>query len=268
MSEQSYGTDEVPTKQVKRRVIKVSKKESSGLASAWNDPWVRILTALIALAIIGSLATIIFALINGTISLTSAPLTASEAALNDARANLAEDPSLDNYSNVIISLGESGRFQEAYLLLDEARGMDFDVSRTQGLEYAYGSLLAMERKNSEAETVLLKVMNDLNAVYEEELARGGDKNWAMAYGIPENYLNSALILGDIYEREGRDTDALNMYNIFLEHTPTAADIIIARGNVKLRLGDNEGALEDFNDALRYLPDSVEALRGISQAEGN
>lgn len=267
MSKQSGGSVSQGAQPVRRVVVRKKQTQTPPTSKVWSDPMVRMLAAAIALVLIGALLTLIFALVNGSLSLTDAPADETSAAISRARAELEADPSAETYGRLIVGLGQSKRFSEAYSLLEEGRNRDFDQTRTQALEFAYGSLLAMEGKDDQAVEVLVKVMDDLKNAFESELARGDDQNWAMANGMPENYMESAHTLALIYEKKGQDDDALKMYDAFLKYSPLAADILIARGNLKLKMDDKKGALADFSEALRFVPDSTEAKDGIAQAEG-
>ena len=265
MSEHTRN-DEQDTPQPQRVVVRRKKKTAS--TRFWDDPVVRVLSAVIALVIVGALLTVLFAIINGQISLTPLPQDASSAALERARATLKSDPTAENYAAVIIGLGQMGRFDEAYRLLDEARGraqeFEEEIVRTQALQYAYGYVLALEGRDDEAIETLTGVMTDLMNAYEARLAGDEELNWALAFGVPRNYFNSALALASLYERGGLDSEALKMLDIFLEDTPTASDILAQRGNVKVRLGDTAGARQDFTEALRFDPNNLEAQNGLAQ----
>jgi len=65
---------------------------------------------------------------------------------------------------------------------------------------------------------------------------------------------------------GKWEDAIKTLNTALELDDRAADIITLRGWAELRSGDTKAAKEDFETALKYIPDYESAKSGLEQAE--
>jgi beta-phosphoglucomutase-like phosphatase (HAD superfamily) len=54
------------------------------------------------------------------------------------------------------------------------------------------------------------------------------------------------------------------FDEYLEERPTAADILVRRGYLRIENGDTKGAEADFRSALKFLPNDPAALDGLKQ----
>ena len=69
-----------------------------------------------------------------------------------------------------------------------------------------------------------------------------------------NEVNASLFAKALYEsKEGNFVDALESWDRFLVSAPTDAAALSNRGNVRLALGDSEGAILDQTSAIKILP---------------
>jgi len=104
---------------------------------------------------------------------------------------------------------------------------------------------------------------DFDRMYETDV----EPNWARGFGMHPNYYEAALSLASIYADREDLANQIEMLDVALEGFPTAGDLLIWRGQALLDQGDNEGAIQDFARALRFLPGDEEAVRGLEAAGG-
>ena len=238
-------------------------------ASVFRDPIVVVLGIIAAMLIVGALLTFVFAIINGVFTLDDTPRTFTSFNLASARRNLqiAEEKNMaEAWGGYIMALADNERMSEAKAQLAEAQAADLDVTRTQALKFAEAYLLELEGRDDEAALLYQELSDDLVKAYEQELERGGDKNWAIADGIPQNFLLAQVRLADIARRQGDLNAAVEYLSVYLEYSPMNAGIMVDRGNARLELGDKEGARKDFTEAQRFLPDDPDVLAGLEKAK--
>ena len=103
------------------------------------------------------------------------------------------------------------------------------------------------------------------AQHEARLAKGGKiAAAAKEAGYGDDYYNSALLKAQALVQLGRWKEAVEAYDVFIRVNPTAADILIDRGNAKAVLKDKAGAEKDFREALRFVPYDEEAKAGLKK----
>ncbi|MCL2491393.1 MAG: hypothetical protein FWE87_01395 [Coriobacteriia bacterium] len=235
-------------------------------SSMWSDPVVRVLGVLVVLVIIGGLMTLVSMLVTGVLPLAFSPQTSQDADIAQYQSIVEANQDPESWSRLIIALGNSGKMNEARKQLEAFRVADLDMTQTQAVAYAEASLLMMEDKYDEALLLLQKMRADLWEAYETELASEGEKNWAIAFGIPQNYFQATLDIAHIFIAQNRDAEALEMLDDYLSKLPTDASTLITRGKLKLRMNDIDGAEQDFLAAQRFLPDEEEILKGLEEIE--
>jgi tetratricopeptide (TPR) repeat protein len=238
--------------------------------SALSDSYVQVVFGLGALVIIGALLTIIFALVNGVIDIGSGiPRTMNDFTEIRAIAGIGVEQNAEGFGKLALSQISNGKYTEAENTIREGRARDFeDEERNQYLEFATAYLAHTRGNTQEAIEGYERTMELLLSAYNTALESSMSPNWAKAYGLHPNYYESAYMLSLLFFEEGNYEKQLEMLNIVIEGRPTNADAFVDRGNVKLELGDKEGAIEDFNEALRFIPDDEMALEGLKRAEGN
>ena len=258
----------------KEAIVKSASEGKSRVAktkpqSVGADPYIRNLLAIAALVIIGALLTMVFAVLNGVIDFNQERVTnVDEFAIARATALSDVDGTAGNISHLAIALINNGQLSEANALIQDALLMEWpDTERSQGIMFAYAALaeaqgnldLAIERY----EYVMENLRKDFDRVYASDV----EPNWARGFGMHSNYYESAVAMAFIYEQKGDIEKQIEMLDIAISGMPTAADLILWRGQLKLAQGDNAGAIEDFNNTLRFLSDNEEALRGLEEAGG-
>jgi len=234
-----------------------------------RDPIARIIAGAIGLMIIGALLALVFALTSGFFVIGDSPQNYDEQKVISTRNYLliADDRSkAQAWADYIMALELNGQSSEARDELALAQAENLEVERSQAIMFAHAFLLEREGRIDEASALYTELSALLMEAYETELARGGDKNWAIASGVPENFLRAQLSLASFAIKAKDWESALSYLDTYLEIKSTDAGVLIDRGNVKLELGDKQGALKDFERALMFLPDDPEALEGKKQAE--
>ena len=247
---------------------KESKPQRSGQrGSIWGDPVTRILILAIGFVIVGGLMTLAGMLVLGVIPLNPSPSNIATAQLSNDQAVLKSQPTADNWGSLIVALGQSGRMAEAQQQLAAAQKAKLDVTRNQAILYAEAQLLIMQKKYTEALPILEQVRTKLREAYEKELKTGGlDQNWAITYGMPTNHYDATLDIARIYQTQGKNKEALDMLNYYLKGNPMEAGVFIDRADLKYTMGDFKGAVADYQQALKYLPDNKEAQDGLKKAK--
>ena len=238
--------------------------------SAMEDAYVRNLLGIAALVVIGALLTIVFAVLNGVIDFDRTRATnIDEFTINRAMAYVeVEGGTAGSMSELAIAQIENGQFLEAERTIQDAFARNApDEERNQGPMFAY-ALLALRQGHYELAIERYEItMRDILEAWQRMYDSDEEPNWARAFGLHPNYYDSALELAFLYGARGDYDEQLVMLNIAAQGMPTNADIFIWRGQVKLARGDNEGAIEDFNQALRFIPNDEAALRGLEEAGG-
>ena len=243
-----------------------SKKPKSGAA----DPYIRNLLVIASLVIVGALLTMIFAALSGVINFDQTRVaTIDEFGVARAIAYAEDEQTAGATSQLALSLIENNQFVEAERVITEALEREWpDTERNQGIRFAYA---VFAHRQGEVDTAIeryIYVMENLRADFERVYNSDVDPNWARAFGLHPNYFESAIALSFLYRYKGDHAKEVEMLDIALYGMPTAADLLVFRGDAKLELGDNEGAIADFNEALRFIPDDEYALRGLELAGGN
>lgn len=245
--------------------VVVLREEKRKRPSIFNDPINRVLAVLIALTVIGALLTVVFALMNRVIDFDAGPSTLEERNEAYYEGQLGLEESAQAYSDYIVSLLQQRRIIEARGILTKAQELDLDVTQTQGLLFAEAQILRYEGRLDDSFNMNKQVTELLMDAYETEVARGGERNWALSGGIPNNYYLALLEMASIRIEQENWSDALVHLNTYLEDKPSEAGVLVDRGNVNLELGNNEAARADFEAARRYLGDDPEILEGLERA---
>ena len=246
-----------------------SRTASTKPRSAGTDPYIRNLLVIAALVIIGALLTMVFAVLNGVIDFNQERATnVNEFAVARATAVSDADGTAGSIAYLAIALINNGQLSEANALIQDALQVEWpDTERNQGVMFAYAVLAEAQGNFDIAIERYEYVMENLREDFDRMYATDVEPNWARGFGMHPNYYESAVALAFIYEQKEDYEKQIEMLNIAIEGMPIAGDLILWRGQLRLAQGDNVGAIEDFNNALRLLPDNEEALRGLEEAGG-
>jgi len=192
----------------------------------------------------------------------------AERDVASAGLRIHDNSNADDWQNYITALIADGQLERAERELERAKAFDPDVERGQQLLFAEAALLDGQGDVTAAVEILREVIEESIAAYKYERDYGPDEmNWAQARGI---HRNVSAGLGHIifYELgEGNYDAALYYMDLFLEHYPRDAGIMIERAEVRAQMGDAEGARADFEEALRFMPHDERAHAGLEQLGG-
>ena len=250
-----------------KRIKPAAAEQSTGRNSA--DSYVRTLMFLGSLFVIGALLTAIFAYFNGLISFDQdRATTIDEFTVARSRVYADVERTAGALSQLAIAQIGNGRFAEAEGTIQEAYALNSpDEERNQGPLFAHAILAEAQGQSDLAieryEEAMSRLREDFDRVFESDM----EPNWAQAFGMHPNYYEAAVALSFLYRDRGEYDKQIEMLNIAAEGMPTSADIFLFRGNAKLAQGDNNGAIEDFSEVLRFIPDDAEAKAGIEEAGG-
>ena len=233
------------------------------------DPYIKGVLGIAALVVIGALLTVISAFIFGVIDLDqSRPTTVGEFAVVRATAYADGERTAGSTGQLALALIDNNQFSEAERVLTEALGVDWpDIERNQGIMFAYAVLAHRQGEVDAAVERYIYVMENLREDFTRVYNSDESPNWARAFGLHPNYYESAIALSFIYRDKGEYDKEIEMLDIAIEGMPTSADLFVFRGRAKFEQGDDEGATADFNEALRFIPDDEDALKGLELVGG-
>lgn len=231
----------------------------------FHDPMVRGMAILAAGIVILFLATVLGALFTGVIGEPTGPRTYQEKQLAVSAAALstrAKDPAA--WGDHIAALIDAGQYSNAERAIKKGRATTNDTA-TADFTLSEARLNRAQGKHKEAIQLGERALKQIQAAYDAAIKEDGDAGTlAKSDGLPENYYATVLVIGYSYVDLDQPKDAITYFDMYIARYGTAADILIDRGNAKAKLKDIEGAEQDFRTALRFIPDSPEALEGLSK----
>ena len=233
--------------------------------SMFDDPMVRTLGYLAFGLTVAFLITALSAVLTGVTD-RSGPRSLAEREVAVAAAAIGEGNNDASVVGAYISaLISSGQYSRAEREIASARNKQIDDSTTAEFTLAEARVLNARGKYQEAVRAGERAIKQIQDAYQARLKAGGEKaRIAKNDGLPENYLEAVLVVA-YANRDLKQWDkAIASFDTYITSNPSAADILIDRGNAKVEAGDKAGAEADFRTALKYIPDSEEALSGLSR----
>lgn len=232
--------------------------------SMFADPVVRVLAILTVAIVVLFLASVIGILSTGVLT-PKGPRTLAEKELAEARTAVSmgttDTAMWGQYVAALVSAGQNSR---ARSVLEDAR-KNLDDSATGEFNLAEARILMSEDKHEEAIKAAQEAMAQVQASYDAEVAKGGlTGSRAVITGLDENYYIAVLIIAEASEALEDWETAIANYDIYIAKFRGAADILVDRGQAKLKVDDTEGAKKDFEEALKFVPDSKEALDALDK----
>jgi len=233
-------------------------------SSIFDDKVVRIMAFTATGVLILFLVTVVSALLTGVLQQTG-PRTLMERELTvTGKAIDAGTTDASVWGQHIAALVATEQYARARAAIADARE-SVDDSKTADIALGEVRLLRAQGEYQQALTAADKAIEQIDKYYEAQIARGGVVGRAAELqGKHENYYTAKLLKAKIYEDMEDWEGALEYYSQFIEGNPGAADILVDRGNVKLRLGDESGAEADFREALRFDPYYPRAHDGLER----
>lgn len=238
-------------------VVRVARR------SMFDDPAVARMAGAAGIILVLVLLVIVFGSYFGFL-FSDVPQTRDEVVLANWKAAVEQDgSSVDQHQSYVLALITAGDYAvaEQQIALIEGRE-DFDPAQAQNALFLKAEVARARGELDKALEMYTEAMELMDEAYEEKRAEGGETNWALAYGRHENYYISALARAGIYIERGDDAEALEMLDLYLANRADEPGLMVQRGEVKARLGDTQGAAEDFRRALTFIPDMPEALEGL------
>lgn len=208
------------------------------------------------------LASVVGVLATG-IATPSGPRSVAERQLLLA-SSTARGAAGDAGAPYITALVATGDFSAARIALLQARSGE-GTATMPALDLAEARLKYATADYADAITFADSAMRGFIQKYEQRIASGGAQATAAKnVGYGEDYYNAALVKAYCLSELGKFDAAIEAFDIYIEHNPTAADILVDRANARLEAGDQSGAEADFREVLKYIPDSTEALQGLEK----
>lgn len=187
-----------------------------------------------------------------------APRSEAERNLVRAEAETKRNPKdYKNWGLLALAQANMGRFADA------------EASIASGRKVADNGTLAVVYAD------IARLKGDLGeAIYRYEAAKkkavaeyAARKAELEAKGVLATEPNRALIeatvgQGQVYLAGGRYKEAKAQFDAALKLEPRMADVLVQRGDVEAKLGDEAAAKKDYETALRFVPQMPAALKGL------
>jgi len=233
-------------------------------SSIFDDKVVRIMAFTATGLLILFLVTVVSALLTGVLQQTG-PRTLMERELTvTGQAISAGTTDVSVWGQHISALAATNQFARARAVIADARE-SVDDSKTADITLGEVRLLRAQGEYQQALAAADRGIEQINKYHEAEIAAGGTVGRAAELrGRHENYYTAKLLKAKIYEDMEDWEKALEYYTQFIEGFPGASDILVDRGNIKLRMGDESGAEADFREALRFDPYYSGAHEGLER----
>lgn len=231
----------------------------------FRDPMVRYMTYAALGLVVVFLATVAGALMSGVFAPTG-PRSAAERQLltaADVVKRGAVGAAWAPYIDALVATGDLGSARAA---LGQARAtVASTTAPVPALDLSESRLLTAEGRFGDAVEAANKAQEGFQWDLDRRIAEGGDVGKAARQtGLAAGYYEAAMIKGAAYVQLRRFADAVKAYDVYIKAKPTAADILVDRGNAKAEMGDKAGAEKDFREALKYVPYDEEAKAGLSR----
>ena len=233
-------------------------------AGMFRDPVVRIMAYVALGLVVLFLATVVGAVVTGVLSPDGARTAAERQLLIAAAAVKAPGAGGETWAPYIDALVANGELRKARVALSRARASVVSTAAPD-LDLAEARLLRAQKRYTQAAEAADKAMKGYAAEQAARVAAGGETATAdEQVGLEENYYNAALVKAYAYVDLRRWKSAVGMFDIYISQFPTAADILVDRGNAKAAMKDKAGAEKDFREALRFVPYDKEAKAGLKR----
>jgi len=217
-----------------------------------------LLTAVLA-TIIVILAVVATAVLYG-LDVSRAPRTAAERAVATSEAATREQPKVaENWVDLTYAYVAAGRFSDARQA--SARGKKVENLPEFYIADAY--MLEQQGETDEALEAYDLAKQQATAEFDARVKAAAEKGArlsALNYGLAD----AAIFKGRLLAEQGETASALKEFDLALEIDPQMSDVLVERADLKVTLGDSDGARADYTEALRFVPDMPEALQGLER----
>lgn len=214
----------------------------------------------VSVVILATLATVVLY----GLQLDKAPRTLEERNLAVAQAAVIDAPD-DATSWLMLAYAQAGagRYSAAEEAIENGRA----VNDMAAFAIAYAYVAEAQGDTREAieryEAAKQQAVADAEA-HAAELAEVG-----VAYDVANTELvDAAVAKARLLAAAEQWESALVEYDVALRENPRMSDILVERGDLRHSLGDDAGAREDYQEALRFIPEMPEALEGLARIGGS
>jgi len=228
-------------------------------ASLFDDPLVRMLGFGVVGALVLFLATLLGALAMGILG-SGIPQTALERDLQGYAYQTeagSKDPEVwKGYVSALLDSGQNANAQRAVdkgiAVLGKSNTGDMAFAQTQ----VYYSTAKYDKAIKEA-TAAMKLIKD-------SFAREVKTSEVKGLTMSDNYWGILYLRAQSHVELKQWDKALKDFDEYLKEKNGASDVYVMRAEVKLEMGDKQGAIKDYRAALKYLPDYDLALDGLKK----
>jgi tetratricopeptide (TPR) repeat protein len=239
--------------------VKASARAASAASgTAFDDPVVRRLAWLAGLLVVAFLATIVSALFFGVLN-PPAPRTALERELSVARARVESTDTTatgQDWYDYSVALIAAKQYSKAERIIKQGTDGGFEDPTKQYFALAQTRLDIAQKDYEAALTHSKEGMTGLEKRYQEEQERFKATQQASdfyALGLTGNYDEFRLLRAEAFESLKRYDEAIAELDGYLTNQARAADILVWRGDLKVKAGDKQGAVADYENASMYMP---------------
>jgi tetratricopeptide (TPR) repeat protein len=226
------------------------------------DPVVRVLTGVLVVVVLLFLTTIVAALFLGVLG-SETPRTTRERDLVVGQYEVDAgntDPMV--WKQYIAALVDSGRIQEAQQVVD--RGMQVIDNRPGAdMTFAQTQVYYSDGKYEDAIATATEGMDALTA-YHEAQKNTDDTPESKGQPISDNYWGMLYLRAVSHRELGQLEQALEDFDVYLAEKKAASNVLLERGDLRLELGDREGAEADYRQALVHIPDYQPAIDALEK----
>ena len=233
--------------------------------SGSSDPVSFWLGAAIFGVIIIALASVASGLVFGMFNISGAPRTQTERDLAYYGERAGSDrTNAKVVAQLVDTLLRAGQLNKAQETLDQAMKT---AKADRSYLYAEQAQVYLTKKRydqaaKEADKAMKEAEKELEA-YMDNNEKNNRRRTAGAR-MPESYGSAALVKAGALVATKDWKGAVTTFDAYLVQSPTDSDVLCARAQAKVELGDKAGAAADFREALKFVPDYEPALQGLKQ----
>ena len=230
--------------------------------SMMADPVVRALVFVALGLVVLYLVTIVSALVQGIFT-PAAPRTALEKNLDYySQITMQQPRDTSLWHGYIEALIQDGQYDKAQTIIDQATKA-IDQKSTQDILAGQVELYFATKNYDKAISTADLVRKNLRAYYDAAKKKQGSPE-QLGQEISDNYGGVLLIKAEALIKLNRLKEAEAAFTEYMKGDPSAADVQIRRGVLRLQMGDKAGAKSDFEAALKFLPGDPTATAGLKQ----
>lgn len=235
-----------------------ASKKSRKRRSIMSDPVIQAMVTAAAAVIILWTAAIASSIVFGLAN-PPAPRTQVERQLNMLEGVVKAKPksttAWSDYASAMISAKQ-------YSAADEVIERGLKLASEKSLILVQKARLARKRGDDDAALKLcaeaIKTAKAERLADVKKLSGKGSKARIDPKGLPGGY----IITAEIQAERQQWRAVVTAWTEFLKIEPTDCLALVARGDAQAKLNDKKGAEQSYREALKFIPDMPEALKGL------